>query len=72
MFPAHALKTLEDYFAGGDVEIDFCRASDAEKGELMELLEKLMDLGDAADAAATKLIFQNSALGALAGIKDQT
>jgi len=72
MFPAHALKTLEDYFASDDIEIDFCRASDAEKGELLELLEKLMDLADTADAAATKLIFQNSALGMLSGIKDQT
>jgi len=72
MFPIQALKTLEEYFADGDIEIDFCRASDAEKGDLLELLEKLMDLGDSADAAATKLIFQNSFLGALTGTKDQT
>ncbi|MBF0513962.1 MAG: hypothetical protein HQK81_07845 [Desulfovibrionaceae bacterium] len=72
MFPAQALKTLEDYFAAGDIEIDFCRASETQRGELMELLEKLMDLGDAADAAATKIIFQNSSLGALAQDKDQT
>jgi len=72
MFPARALKTLEDYFAGGDVEIDFCRASDTEKGELLEQLEKLMDLADRADEAATKLIFQNSFLGTLTGTKDQT
>ena len=33
--------------------------------EILDLLEKVMELGEAADATATKLIFKNSALGAL-------
>lgn len=63
------LKELEDYLASGRMEEDFLYSSEERRGEMLEFLEKLMDVAELADSAATRMIFRDSQLGQLAGIR---
>lgn len=58
---------LYEYMNTGDLGIDFQFSSEGRRIEILEFLEKLMDLGEMADKVASHIIFQDSALGRLAG-----
>jgi len=70
LFDTPYLDRLADYFASGDLEMDFDFANEEGRGIILEFLEKIMDLADAADELATKLIFKGQ-LGVLTGEKTQ-
>lgn len=63
------LEKLDAYMKSGDMEFDFKNGDEQRKGEILDFLEQLMDLAEVADATATKLIFKDSYLEALAGMK---
>lgn len=46
-------------------------ADEERRYELLDFLERLMEIGEKADAVATKLIFKDSLLEALSGMKTQ-
>lgn len=61
------LNKLEEYFASGDLEMDFEYADDDKRGDILDFLEKVMDLSDKADELATKLIFKGQLEAMLGG-----
>ncbi|TVM20015.1 hypothetical protein DPQ33_01955 [Oceanidesulfovibrio indonesiensis] len=63
------LSKLEEYIDSGDLAFDFENAEEDRRYEILDLLEKVMDIAEKADELATKLIFKNSYLGVLAGMK---
>ncbi len=65
------LEKLDAYMRSGDMEFDFKHGDETRKGEILDYLEKLMDLAELADATATKLIFKDSYLETLTGIKTE-
>lgn len=65
------LEKLEQYIDSGDLAFDFENGEDDRRYEILDVLEKIMDIAEKADPLATKLIFKNSALGALMGMKDE-
>ena len=71
MLDAAYLQKLSDYMKSGDFAFDFEHAEQERKLEMLDFLEQLMDLAELADETATKAIFKNSYLGALAGVSDQ-
>ena len=64
------LEEIEAYLNDA-VNDQFEYGAEEQRYEIIDFLEKLMELGEAADATATKLIFKNSYLEALAGAKTQ-
>lgn len=46
------------YLRSGEMERDFKKAGEIERGEMLETLERWMDAGDLADEVATRLIFR--------------
>ncbi|QJT07531.1 hypothetical protein [Oceanidesulfovibrio marinus] len=64
------LEKLEQYIDSGDLAFDFENGEEDRRYEILDVLEKIMDIAEKADPLATKLIFKNSALGALMGMKD--
>ncbi|MCT4536234.1 hypothetical protein [Halodesulfovibrio sp.] len=63
------LKELEEYMSSGRMQEDFECSPEERRFEMLEFLETLMDVAEIADDTATKLIFKNSQLGALTGVK---
>ncbi len=63
------LEKLDAYMKSGDMEFDFKNGDEQKKGEILDFLEQLMDLAEVADATATRLIFKDSYLEALTGVK---
>jgi hypothetical protein len=62
---------LLEYLKSGTLEEDFGYSAEDRRLEILDFLEKLMELGEAADETATRIIFKDSQLGALLGVKDQ-
>lgn len=71
MYELDRLREIEEHIKSGRLAEDFDESSKSGKEEILEFLEKLMDLGEMADEAATKLIFKDSYLEALSGVKVQ-
>lgn len=65
------LTALEERLKSGEMATDFKFGTEESKENILELLQKVMDVADLADEAATKMIFKNSYLAALAGINTQ-
>ena len=65
------LVEIEKYIASGELADHFEYSEEDRRYELLDFLEKLMELGEMADEQATKLIFKNSQLQALAGLNNQ-
>ncbi|GAB6178029.1 hypothetical protein JCM16814_29200 [Desulfobaculum senezii] len=65
------LEKLEAYLTSGDLAFDFENADEEQRYAILEFLEKLMDVADEANEQATKLIFKDGYLEALAGVKPQ-
>lgn len=65
------LEKLEAYLTSGDLAFDFENADEEKRYAILEFLEKLMDVADEANEQATKLIFKDGYLEALAGVKPQ-
>ena len=63
------LADIRQYLTSGQMELDFCKAGEERKGELLDFLEALMETAELADEIATRIIFKDSNLEALAGIK---
>ncbi len=68
-FNAAYLQELEEYLKSGALDRDFCGATDEERLEILGFLDRLMDVADLADEAATRLIFRDTPLGAMAGLQ---
>ncbi len=71
MYELDKLREIEEHIKSGRLAEDFDESSKSGKEKILEFLEKLMDLGEMADEAATKLIFKDSYLEALSGVKVQ-
>lgn len=71
MYELDKLREIEEHIKSGRLAEDFDESSKSSKENILEFLEKLMDLGEMADEAATKLIFKDSYLEALSGVKVQ-
>ncbi|SDN26954.1 hypothetical protein [Desulfonauticus submarinus] len=65
------LNELEDYLKSGKLEEDFEYSSEERRMEILDYLERVMDIAEIADEVATRLIFKNSQLGQMFGLKDQ-
>lgn len=67
------MKYLEEieHYLEHELADQFEYAEEEQRYEILDFLEKLMDLGETADQKATELIFKNSYLQALAGVKTQ-
>ena len=65
------LEEIETYLASGELADHWEYSEDDRRYEMLDFLEKLIELGELADELATKLIFKNSYLEALAGVKTQ-
>ncbi|EGJ51057.1 hypothetical protein V6C53_02085 [Desulfocurvibacter africanus] len=71
MYELQRLLEIEEHIKSGRLAEDFEDGSKSRKEEILEFLEKLMELGELADETATKLIFKDSYLEALSGVKVQ-
>jgi hypothetical protein len=71
--PMKYMKYLEEieHYLEHELADQFEYAEEEQRYEILDFLEKLMDLGETADQKATELIFKNSYLQALAGVKTQ-
>jgi hypothetical protein len=65
------LQKFEELMSSGELEEQFRDSSRDRQYEILDLLEKLMDVAEVADATATRLIFKDSYLGMLTGVKAQ-
>ena len=65
------MKLGENFFTSGDLAFEFEHGDEDKRMAILEYLEKLMDLSDIADELATRLIFKDGYLEALAGVKAQ-
>jgi len=72
LIDAAYLEKLRHYFESGDLVFDFENAAEADKGIILDFLEDLMDLAELADAAATRIIFKDAYMEAVAGTKSDT
>lgn len=61
------LEKLEAFITSGDLAFEFEHADEDKRFEILDYLEKLMEVAELADAQATKLIFKEGYLEALAG-----
>ncbi len=66
------LDAMMEYMRSGQLEEDFSYSSPERRGEILDVLEKLMDAAEIANEVATRLIFKDSYLGELAGMKADT
>jgi uncharacterized protein Yka (UPF0111/DUF47 family) len=66
------LKALEDALSSGKLEKDFKFAPPAKKEQILELLQLVLDVADLADETATRIIFKDTQLEMLAGVKAQS
>lgn len=71
MLTMEDLQKFEELMSSGELEEQFRDSSRARQYEILDLLEKLMDVAEVADATATRLIFKDSYLGMLTGVKAQ-
>lgn len=67
------LEKIEKFMTSGDMAFEFEHGEEERRYEILDFLEKLMELSDLADEQATKLIFKDGYLEALAqqATKDQ-
>ncbi|EPR34224.1 hypothetical protein dsat_2863 [Alkalidesulfovibrio alkalitolerans DSM 16529] len=65
------LATLREYIESGKLEADFADGSQNKKYAILEFLEELMDVAELADETATRIIFKDSYLETLSGVKHQ-
>jgi L-lysine 2,3-aminomutase len=65
------LNHIRELLDSDALEERFEHAAEEQRYEILDFLETLMDLGEKADAVATRLIFKNSYLESLAGVKSQ-
>lgn len=63
------LEAFETYLSSGEFEDHFTYSPEDRRFEMLELLEKIMELAELSDAVATRIIFKNSPIATLAGIK---
>lgn len=63
------LEAFEAYLSSGEFEDHFTHSLEGRRFEMLELLEKIMDLAELSDAVATRIIFKNSPIANLAGVK---
>lgn len=71
MLTMEDLQKFEELMSSGELEEQFRDSSRDRQYEILDLLEKLMDVAEVADATATRLIFKDSYLGMLTGVKAQ-
>ncbi|MFW5488574.1 MAG: hypothetical protein ACNI3A_09200 [Desulfovibrio sp.] len=71
MLTIEELNKFEELMSSGKLEEQFRGGSLNKQYEILDLLEKLMDVAELADATATKLIFKDSYLEMLTGVKAQ-
>ena len=65
------LEKLEEFIKSGDMAFEFEHGDEEKRHHILDFLEKLMDVAELADETATKLIFKDGQLEALAGVKPQ-
>ncbi len=63
------LEKIEGYIKSGDLAFEFEHGDEDKRHQILDFLEKLMDVAELADETATKLIFKDGQLEALAGVK---
>lgn len=63
------LEKIEEYIKSGDLAFEFEHGDEDKRHQILDFLEKLMDVAELADETATKLIFKDGQLEALAGVK---
>ena len=71
MYDLKYLQQLEDKIRSGAMEMDFEMGSQSKKHEMLEFMERFMDVAELVDEAATRLIFKDSSLAIMAGVKSQ-
>lgn len=65
------LDEVLESISSGDLKEQFEYSAEERRYEILDFLEKLMELGEAADELATKIIFKDSYLETLAGVKNK-
>lgn len=71
MLTMKSLEEFEQRLTSGELEKEFKYALPERKYELLDLLEKLMDVAEKADEVASRIIFKDSALGAMMGMPQE-